>query len=156
MTSENNKLFVTPVYFEHYTNDEIKYFKNMKFKADTWKHLIFFNQKIKEIKQKCSDINYAINYTNDNYYYLLISNIFETFQIKPSINKKTTLDKGTLELINPNLDYNLKEKITNHETIIVSDSVFTVPQNYNFINLPYSYNNKDKRILIPKKCKTKV
>jgi len=154
--SENNKLFITPVSFEHYTNNKIKFFKKLKLKKDTWNHTLYFNEKINEIKQKCLDVNYAINYTNNNYYYLLISDIFETFQIKPWINEKNTLDRLIMELINPNLEKLLNEKIINNNTIIVADLLYKITKNYNFIYLPYSYENKYKKILIPKKCKKKI
>tara|TARA_B100001057_G_scaffold239402_1_gene239651 strand:+ start:3718 stop:5187 length:1470 start_codon:yes stop_codon:yes gene_type:complete len=154
--SENNKLFITPVSFEHYPNDKIKYFKNMRFKNDTWNHIIFFDEKINQIKSKCSTVNFAINYTDNAYYYLLFSNVFKTFQIKPWIIKNDTADNLTMKLINPNLDTFLQKKIINNEIIIVSNTTYKVPKNYSFINLPYSYNNKNKRILIPKKCKKNI
>jgi hypothetical protein len=154
--SENNKIFITPVSYEHYTNNKIKFFKKLKLKKDTWEHIIFFNDKINEIKQKCSEVNYAINYTNNSYHYLLVSDIFETFQIKPWINEKRTLDRNTMELINPNLEKSLNEKVINNKTIIVANLSYKIPQNYSFIDLPYSYEDKYKKILIPKSCKKKL
>ena len=154
--SENNKIFITPVSYEHYTNDKIKFFKKLKLKKDTWEHIIFFNDKINEIKQKCSEVNYAINYTNNSYHYLLVSDIFETFQIKPWINEKRTLDRNTMELINPNLEKSLNEKVLDNKTIIVANLSYKIPQNYSFIDLPYSYEDKYKKILIPKSCKKKL
>lgn len=151
--SENNKLFITPISFESYSNDKIQFFKNLKFNKDTWSHMLYFDQKINEINQKCKNVNFAINYTNNNYYYLLISDVFETFQVKPGINTQNTLDMLTLELINPNLESNLQNKINKNSTIIVADLSYKVPKNYSYINLPYSYENKYKIILIPKKCK---
>ena len=154
--SENNKIFITPVSYDHYTNDKIKFFKKLKLKKDTWEHIIFFNDKINEIKQKCSEVDYAINYTNNSYHYLLVSDIFETFQIKPWINEKRTLDRNTMELINPNLEKSLNEKVINNKTIIVAYLSYKIPQNYSFIDLPYSYEDKYKKILIPKSCKKKL
>ena len=154
--SENNKLFITPVSFEHYTDDKIKFFKYLKFKEDTWRHTIFFYEKINKISQRCTNVIYAINYTNNNYYYLLISEFFETFQIKPYINPKNTLARLTMEIINPSLMSNLDKKVRNNETLIVADESFQIPKNYSFIDLPYSYDNKHKKILIPKKCKQKI
>ena len=87
---------------------------------------------------------------------MLISDIFETFQIKPWINEKNTLDRLTMELINPNLEKSLNEKIINNKTIIVADLSYEIPQNYSFIDLPYSYEDGYKKILIPKKCKKKI
>lgn len=154
--SENNKLYVTPVSFEHFTNNEIKFFKYLKFKKDTWNHTLFFTKKINEIKEKCMNVNYAINYTNNTYYYLLISDFYRTFQIMPWINSKKTLDKQTMNLINPNFESNLKKRIKKNQTLIVADLSFQVPENYSYIKLPYSYENKYKRILIPKRCKDKI
>tara|TARA_A100001015_G_scaffold127154_1_gene140929 strand:- start:1072 stop:2610 length:1539 start_codon:yes stop_codon:yes gene_type:complete len=154
--SENNKLYLTSVSSEYSKNNEIKFFKNLKFKKDTWKHTLFFNKKINEINQKCIDVNYAVNYTNNTYYYLLISDIFETFQIKPYINSKSTLDRKTMKLVNPNFESNLNEKIKKQQTLIITDLSFQVPQNYSYIKLPYSYDNKYKIILIPKKCINKI
>ena len=68
--SENNKLYVTSASSEYSKNNEIKFFKNLKFKKDTWNHTLFFNKKINEISQKCIDVNYAINYTNNTQLYI--------------------------------------------------------------------------------------
>ena len=50
----------------------------------------------------------------------------------------------------------INEKIINNNTIIVADLSYKIPQNYSFIDLPYSYEDKYKKILIPKKCKKKI
>ena len=61
-----------------------------------------------------------------------------------------------MSLINPNFESNLKERIKKNQTIIVADLSFQVPENYSYIKLPYSYENKFKRILIPKRCIDKI
>ncbi len=154
--SENNDRYVTPIAYEYSTNNEINFFKNLKLKKDTWDHTLFFYSKIREIKKKCVGVDYAINYTNNNYYYLLISELFKTFQIKPWIDPKNTMDKQTMRLVNPNFESSLRQMIQDNLTIIVADLYFKTPQNYSYIKLPYSYNNKYKKILIPKKCKNKI
>ena len=61
-----------------------------------------------------------------------------------------------MKLINPNFETNLNEKIKKQRTLIITDLSFQVPQNYSYIKLPYSYDNKYKIILIPKKCIDKI
>ena len=61
-----------------------------------------------------------------------------------------------MELINPNLEKSLNEKVINNKTIIVAYLSYKIPQNYSFIDLPYSYEDKYKKILIPKSCKKKL
>ena len=111
---------------------------------------------LKNIKSNCKNIKYAVNFTNNSYYYLLLSDIFDTFQIKPWINEKSTLDRNTMNLINPEFEKKLIQNILKNNTILITNLSFEIPINYGFINLPYSYEDKYKKILIPEFCKNKL
>ncbi len=154
--SENNKLYISPVSYDHYINKQINFFDGLRLKKDTWENLIFVNTQLKDIKIKCNDIKYGVNFTNNSYYYLLLSDIFDTFQIKPWINVKSTLDKNTMNLINPKFEKKLNQKIFENNTILITNFSYRVPKNYDFINLPYSYEDKYKKILMPKNCKNNL
>ena len=154
--SENNKLYISPVFYDHYKNKKINLFDGLKLKKDTWENLIFTDATLKNIKIKCDNIKYGVNFTNNSYYYLLLSDIFSTFQIKPWININSTLDKNTMNLINPKFESKLRQNIFENNTILITNFSYEVPINYSFINLPYSYEDKYKKILIPKNCKNKI
>ncbi len=154
--SENNKLYISPVSYDHYINTKINFFYGLKLKKDTWENLIFTNDLLKNIKSNCNNIKYAVNFTNNSYYYLLLSDIFDTFQIKPWINEKSTLDRNTMNLINPEFEKKLIQNILKNNTILITNLSFEIPINYGFINLPYSYEDKYKKILIPEFCKNKL
>ena len=50
--SENNKLYISPVSYDHYINKKINFFDEMRLKKDTWENLIFTNTRLKDIKIK--------------------------------------------------------------------------------------------------------
>ena len=101
--SENNKLYISPVsYVTIILIKKLFFFDGMKLKKRyLGKSYIFTNTQLKDIKIKCNGIKYGVNFTNNSYYYLLLSDIFDTFQIKPWINVKSTQDRNTMNLINP-------------------------------------------------------
>ena len=61
-----------------------------------------------------------------------------------------------MDLINPNFETNLKKRIKKNQILIIAELSFQIPENYSYIKLPYSYENKHKRILIPKRCIDKI
>ena len=61
-----------------------------------------------------------------------------------------------MNLINPNFEKKLNQKIFKNNTILITDFSYRVPENYDFINLPYSYEDKYKKLLMPKNCKNKL
>ena len=85
-----------------------------------------YKYSLKDIKIKCNGIKYGVNFTNNSYYYLLLSDIFDTFQIK-RINVKSTQDRNTMNLINPNLK-KLNQKIFKNNTILITDFSCRVPE----------------------------
>ena len=61
-----------------------------------------------------------------------------------------------MELINPKFEKNLNKGLQNKSVILLTDLTYEIPKNYDFINLPYSYEDKYKKIIIPKKCKANL
>ena len=150
--SENNKLYIYTNVDDHYKSNKIKFFESFRWKDDTWKNLIFLENKIKKIKNQCPSIQYAVNFTNDSYYYLMLTKSFETFQKMPWFNRKKIFDNKTMELVNPFFKNNYEKAIKEKSAIIITnDSLYSI-KNYNEIKIPYSYVHKNNKILIPSNC----
>lgn len=150
--SENNKLYIYSNVDKNYKSNKIEFFERFKWEDDTWKNLIFLENEIKKIKKKCPSIKYALNFTNDSYYYLMLTKSFETFQKMPWFNRKKIFDNKTMELVNPFFKNNYEKAIKEKSAIIITnDSLYSI-KNYNEIKIPYSYVHKNNKILIPSNC----
>ena len=150
--SENNKLYIHTNIDGHYESNKIKFFENFRWKDDTWKNLIFLEDKIKKINNQCPSIQYAINFTNDSYYYLMLTKNFKTFQKMPWFNTKRSLDNETMKLINPFFRNNYVKALEKKNVVIITNDSFYFIKNYNEIKMPYSYEHKNNKILIPANC----
>ena len=151
--SENNKLFVQSYKLEeNIPNKEFEYFKNQKWSKNTWNNLIHLDQTLDKINENCPDIKYGINLTRDSYYYILVSEKFETFQKMPFLDINKPLDKKVIKLINKDIFSKIDELISNNNLLIISDKMFKFKENYKEVEMKYSYNNKQKSIFIPHYC----
>ena len=55
----------------------------MKFNNDVWLHFDELKKIITSVKENCASIEKFYNLTSDHYYYLLISDYFESRQLIP-------------------------------------------------------------------------
>ena len=150
--SENNKLYVSTNLSENYKSNKIKFFEKFKWRKDTWENLIFLEEKIKKIKDQCTSIKYALNFTNDSYYYLILTKNFKTFQKITWFNNKDSLDIETMKLINPFFRNTYAKVFKEKSAIMITNDNFYFIKNYYKIKIPYSYEHKDNNILIPENC----
>jgi len=167
--SNNNTLYVNKFKKKEYIkNDYFDYFVSQKWDPQVWKHLIFLDKKLLNIKKNCK-INQAANLSSDGIIALILRKHFKVNQLLPWYENK---DKGWQNSYHDNFwehfDKNyfniIEEEIEKNNLII-----YTSRQNYpylrtthgkkyiktkmNFLELPYSYENKNKIILIPNTCK---
>ena len=126
--------------------------EKFKWRKDTWENLIFLEEKIKKIKDQCTSIKYALNLTNDSYYYLILTKNFKTFQKIPWFNNKDSLDIETMKLINPFFRNTYAKVFKEKSAIMITNDNFYFIKNYYKIKIPYSYEHKDNNILIPENC----
>ena len=145
-------------------NDNLQKFRKMKYKKDTWHHLKEYNDLLKNINFKCPEINYFYNSTQDHFYYLISTEYFNTFQKIPGYNESITKKyyDSLINVFDDQIDQTLKLEIKNNNVIIIRDendydylkiknSKINL-NNYYKKNLPFSYNNKKKILLIPIRC----
>ncbi len=151
--SENNKLFLQNYKLnENIHHDSIRYFKNQKWSKDTWDNLIHLDETLAKIKKNCPYIKFGINITRDSYYYILISEKYETFQKMPFFDPNSSINRNTMELINRAMFQKKDKYIANKSLLIIANKTFVKNEDYKEINMKYSYNHKQKSIFLPKKC----
>ena len=142
----------------------IKKFRNMNYRKDTWDHLKKFNFLLKNVNLRCQEIDYLYNATPDHYYYLIGTDYLNLFQKIPGYSE-TTL-KDYYDSINNIFDDQIEKKLISE---IDKKNVILIRENYNnnflkinnleidlknyySIKLPFSYNNKQKLLYIPNNC----
>lgn len=151
--SENNKLFLQNYKInENVSYDSIKYFKGQKWSEDTWDNLIHLEETLTKIKKNCPNIKFGINITRDSYYYILISEKYETFQKMPFFDPNSSINRDTMKLINQAMFKKKDQYIADKSLLIIADKTFIKNEDYKEINMKYSYNHKQKSIFLPKKC----
>jgi hypothetical protein len=70
----------------------------------------------------------------------------------PWFNTKRIQDYKTMKLINPFFKNNYEKALEEKNTIIVTNDSLYFIENYNEIKIPYSYEHKSNKILIPTNC----
>jgi len=77
---------------------------------------------------------------------------FKTFQKMPWFNTKRSLDNEAMKLINPFFRNNYVKALEKKNVVIITNDSFYFIKNYNEIKMPYSYEHKNNKILIPANC----
>ena len=160
-----NKIYLTKSISNNSNNNfDISHFKYMKFNEDVNVHFSELLNIVNLIELKCNEVSKFYNLTSDHFYYLILSDYLETEQIIPGYDERSlwkfytgftsSIDKNFHKNINRDLlnenSILIREKINNDYLRIVNDKVSL--RNYSYLDLPYSYHTKFKRIYIPKKC----
>ncbi len=157
--NENNKFF--PKFSdlqENVKNESIPFFKSQKWNKRTWSTLNFFDQKMILIKKKCKKIDEFINFTNDAFIYMIAKKYLDSRQYLYWIKNERYFDV----LLN-HYDIDFKEllinKLSKNDLVIfvTSKDLYFLKKNYdlnkyNFIEAPYSFDNKRMGILLPNYC----
>lgn len=157
--TENNKFF--PKFSditENVRNQNISFFKSQKWRERTWSTLSFFDQKVMLIKKECKNINEFINYTDDGFIYMIANKYLISKQYLYWIKNERYFEV-LLRHYDINIKDTIQEKLTDKSLIIFVErkDLFSLKKeydfkNYNFIEAPYSFDNKRKGILIPDLC----
>ena len=163
--SEANRNFVNKsIKDQSYKRDSIKYFTSMKFENDTWDHYQNLFEVLNYLKDNCSDIKYFYNFTSDHFYYLILSDFYLAKQKVPGYDESSL--KGYYDPLIKEYDAellkNLKKSIKNNNAIFIRDNIKNQKidilsevldiKTYDSIDLKYSYNNKKKKLYLPKSC----
>ena len=161
---ESNYNFVNKaIKEESLSNKDIRHFKSLYYKPDTWEHYSELKKIYEIVKKNCPNLKYFYNSTSDHFYYLVLSDHFYSMQSIPG-NSESVLKNyyNSLNLIfDPELVERLNSEIINENVIIIksnssntlhlSNSIIGL-DSFDKLNLKYSYNNKRKTIYYPKKC----
>jgi len=150
-------------------NNYFPYFKNQIWDSEVWNNLIFLDNKLSEIKKKCS-VKYAVNLTSDAYYAVIARKHFTLDQKIPwyennNYNAGSIFYDSFFILFEKNFEQRLLKHIKNNQIIILANqqnfpkiNVLNNVIRFNdysmsYIDIPYSYYNKKKIIIIPNNCK---
>ena len=162
--SSNRNFLNNSIKISSYTEDKISKFKKMNFQKDTWQHLLKFTSILEKVDRKCKNIKYFYNATSDHHYYFISSDYFKLIQKIPGYSE-TSLKKyyDSLNYYYDNsIGKKLNSKVSERNIIILRENNSTNYlginsfrinlENYYIINLPFSYNNKQKLLYIPNDC----
>ena len=148
-------------------NNYFKYFKSQRLHQKNWNHLITTSQKIEELKLKCK-VTYGANLSKDGLISVIMRDSIKVVHRIPWFEHK----KGSwmnkyyntfLKYFDVNLLKNINEQIDkdsiiiytdreNFPTLFIANKKLDFSNKMNFESLPYSYQNKNKIIIFPKKC----
>jgi len=152
---------------DHVKNNYFKYFKSQRLHQKNWNHLITTSQKIEELKLKCK-VTYGANLSKDGLISVIMRDSIKVVHRIPWFEHK----KGSwmnkyyntfLKYFDVNLLKNINEQIDkdsiiiytdreNFPTLFIANKKLDFSNKMNFESLPYSYQNKNKIIIFPKKC----
>ena len=157
----SNKNFIhKSVKNESIESDKLIFFQKMKYKKDTWEHLLQLDKILKKVSNRCFNVKYFFNATSDHFYYLILSDEFQSIQKIPGYSENI-LNKYYDSLnsyYDADLYKNLKLKVDNQLVIIIRENkignlkihnkAIKLKDYYSF-NLKFSHKNKNKKLLIP-------
>ena len=160
-----NKIYLsTSLAKNNYNNLDIVHFKHMRFTEDVNIHFNKLLNIVNSVDLRCKNVSKFYNLTSDHFYYLILSDYLKTDQIIPGYSESIVkryydemilaIDRNFYKNLNKDLlDENsilIREKLENDYLQIINNKVKLT--NYIYIDLPYSYDTKFKRVYIPKKC----
>ena len=168
--TQNNLLYVFDFQRDkNIKNDYFEYFKNQKWENTTWNHLIAIDKNIKTIKKNCN-INIGANLSRDGMISVIMRNNIDFNQLLPWYENKSDggLNKyyDTLwKIFDGKKLSNISSKINSGEMMIYTDEVnfpiinlggknINIQDKMNYVNLPYSFQHKNRILLFPKRCNT--
>ena len=149
---------------ESLNNNKILIFENMHFQKNVWKHFDKIFEIKDNIKKNCSEIKYFYNLTSDHFYYLLMSNDFKVNQKVPgySETKLNVYYNKILKTYDKKFYEKIKNNVINEDLIFIRENkdkpylkILNKKidiKNFYFIDLPFSFDQKKKKIYIPKRC----
>ena len=163
-----NRIFLAESEKEQsFNNPSFKQFKYMKFNNDVWLHFGELKKIVTSVKENCTKIEKFYNLTSDHYYYLIMSDYFESGQLIPGYDERVLKDYyDGLTKLDENFYQNIKLDVLKEKAIFIREDInldklsiknkkIDINQ-YNFKNLPYSYYNKLRRVYLPKNCADKI
>lgn len=144
-------------------SNTIKFLKGKKITKSEWEQLLLFKSKIDEIKEKCSDIKFGTNLTNDTFYTILMKKNFQIINFIPWYDEFYAHTPKLFEIFDPNYFKNF-EYLSNQEKLliavgdnleiknIINKDIYVLSDeiNYDF------YGHNSIQIFLPKNCKASI
>ena len=156
---ENNRFF--PLFEDIENNHKSKnlvFFKSQKWRKETWDVVHEIDKQSHLVASSCPEVTNFINFTEDAFVYMIASQYINSNQylfwyenkkfyrlLSKHFNKNMNLLISDLnELENGIIFFNLKDINFLRKKINFS--------NFDYIEFPYSYQQKRKGLIVPKKC----
>ena len=153
---------------EYVKNNHFQYFKNQKWNKKTWEHLISLEKKIIKVSTKCK-IKNGLNFSSDGIISTIMRDKLEFNQLLPwyennegswQKNYYNTMWKyfdleyfNTIENKIKKNDIIIYTSVKNYPIIKIYKKEINIRNSMKKIELPYSYEHKNKILIIPNKCK---
>ena len=160
---ENNRFF--PLFEDisnNYSSKNLVFFKSQKWRKDTWDVINEIDKSSYLISLNCPKVTNFINYTEDAFIYLIANQYINSNQylfwyedkkfyhlLSKHFNKNMNLLLDDLNKFeNGVIFFNFKDINSLRKKINF--------QNFNYIEFPFSYQQKRKGVIIPKNCFKKI
>ena len=158
----NNKIFPTFSSFENVTSKKFNLFRSQQWPRETWEVLTKIESINFEISRNCQNISHFINFTDDAFIYLITSRYFQSNQYLYWL-KNEKYYFFLMEHYNNSIYKLLSKKELDKNSIIISDlkeyyfiKKYINSKKFKLIELPYSFQTKNKIFLIPNDCYFKL
>ena len=156
---ENNRFFPN---FEqvklNYNEKNIDLFKSQKWSNETWSFILKIDETSKNIKTRCNNVEYFLNFTKDGFIYMISKKYLDTNQYIYWYDRTKFFEKLNNHF-NSDMDKLLKKSIIEKNTLIFIDSrnISYLKKNFDLKNfkikdLPYTYQQKSNFFIYPKEC----
>jgi hypothetical protein len=166
--TNSNQLYVNPYIKSVSIKDSnFLYFKSQKWEENTWNNLNFLDQNTLKIKKACN-IQYSANLTSDGFYSVILRKHLITDQKLPWFeNKDKSYTNQYFNAFFNKFDSNFylrtQDRIKKNNIIIIANKEnfplievqghkILLSNNMKYIDIPYSYNQKKKIIILPADC----
>ncbi len=167
--NNSNQLYVYKFKKDEYIKDDyFKFFKSQKWDNKTWSHLKITDQNINKISSKCK-IKNGVNFSSDGIVSVIMreklifnqllpwyENIEGSWQSRYFNTMWRYFDKEYFEVVENMIENNdviIYSSIENYPNLKFFNKEINLENKMSKIDLPYSYTNKNKILIIPKECK---
>lgn len=162
LKKENNRNFPSFYQLEYGINSsKFKLFVSQKWPLETWNVLDQYSELNKQIHEKCLNIKFFINFTQDAFLYIISNDYFSSKQYLywHELNNSQFL---LMKHFGKDIEKFIKDFNKKDTFIVVQSKNFFYIKNligtkeYNIIELPYTFSQKRKLVVLPSNCYKKI
>tara|TARA_Y100000590_G_scaffold318563_1_gene360464 strand:+ start:1050 stop:2639 length:1590 start_codon:yes stop_codon:yes gene_type:complete len=154
--SDTNPFFPAITDYKKFYSKELITFKSMRWHSKVHKHYLEIHKISKKIKKNCNQ-TYFVNFTQDGFGYITLSNYFNSYQFISLYKFDYKILEDLFKYFNIDLLKQTYKKIEDENVVIYLNKNdlrrLKNINNYNVIELPYNYWLKNKILLKPVSCK---